>query len=227
MQGAMYPLPFTIKICGVTTPADAKMAVDAGADAIGLNFYSSSKRFVTYDQAKQIAAAIPTSATKVGVFVNASLDEIAAAISAAAIDLVQLHGDEPPEFLAKIHHPVMRALRWTGDGQRSIDEYLTRCEALNCPPHMVLIDSHTAGQFGGTGETADWNSIADWHKQRSNSIRLVLAGGLTPQNVGAAISTVRPSAVDTASGVESSLGHKDSVLVQAFIAAARRAFDAL
>jgi phosphoribosylanthranilate isomerase len=174
-------------------------------------------------QAKEIAAAIPSGVVKVGVFVNASLDEITAAISAASLDIVQLHGDEPPEFLAQIRHPVMLALRWADDGHRTVDEYLARCEVLKCSPQMLLIDSHTTGQFGGTGATADWKAIADWQKQRTNSIPLVLAGGLTPQNVAAAITAVRPSAVDTASGVESSPGRKDAALVRAFIAAARQA----
>src|SRR5262245_49085028 len=111
----MKPLPFQIKICGITTPRDAQAAVDAGADAIGLNFYSGSKRFVTLQQANEIAAAIPGGVTKVGVFVNASVEEIAAAITAASLDLVQLHGDEPPEFFGQVRKrhsiPIMRALR--------------------------------------------------------------------------------------------------------------------
>lgn len=226
----MNPLPFQIKICGVTTPADAELAASAGADAIGLNFYPRSKRFVTHQQAKQIAAAIPKRVKKVGVFVNASLDEIAAAIAVASLDIVQLHGDEPPEFLEQVRKknflPIMRALRWGADSRSIVDDYLGRCAALACMPEFVLIDSQSAGQFGGTGVTADWQAIAQWLEECLDSVPVVLAGGLTPQNVAAAIAAVRPSAVDTASGVESSPGRKDAALVKSFVEAARRALAA-
>jgi phosphoribosylanthranilate isomerase len=223
----MNPLPFQIKICGVTTAEDAKIAVDAGADAIGLNFYPRSKRFVTREQARRITAAIPAGVTKVGVFVNASLEEITSAIFAASLGLVQLHGDEPPEFLAQIRLPVMRALRWGANGQREIDEYLANCAAQHCALIALLLDSQISGQFGGTGETADWDAISTWRERRRFDIPLVLAGGLTPGNVAAAIAAVRPDAVDTASGVETSPGRKDRGLIRAFVEAARGAFDAL
>ncbi len=220
----MNSLPFQIKICGVTTPEDAKVAADAGADAIGLNFYPRSKRFVTLEQAATISAAIPSGVAKVGVFVNASLEEIAAAVSALSLDLVQLHGDEPPEIIGKIRRPVVRALRWGAAGSKPIDEYLARCSSLNSPLQMLLLDSQSDGQFGGTGATADWEQIAQW--RTACGIPLALAGGLTPQNVAAAVAAVHPDAVDTASGVESSPGRKDAAKVQAFVAAARRALGA-
>ncbi len=200
------------------------VVVGAGADAIGLNFYPRSKRFVTLEQAAANSAAIPSGVAKVGVFVNASLNEIAAAISAASLDLVQLHGDEPPEFIAEIRQPVMRALRWGTAGSKPIDEYLARCSSLQFLPQMLLLDSQAEGQFGGTGATADWQQIAQWRK--ACAIPLVLAGGLTPQNVAAAVAAVHPNAVDTASGVESSPGRKDAAMVQAFVDAARRALAA-
>jgi phosphoribosylanthranilate isomerase len=223
----MKPLPFTIKICGITTPADAEMATSAGADAIGLNFYSGSKRFVTCVQAKQIAAAVPDGVKKVGVFVNPSLEDLTAALQTVPLDIVQLHGDETPEFLAQCRtafsKPIMRALRWGSGGGRIIDEYLARCAELQCVPELLLIDSHSDGQFGGTGATADWKAIAQWRAQSRLQIPLILAGGLTSKNVDAAIAVVRPSAVDTASGVESSPARKDAALVRAFVNMVRRA----
>ncbi len=128
-------------------------------------------------------------------------------------DWVQLHGDETPEFVsrlkAKLGLPVMRALRWGEEGSGPIDEYLQQCAALGCLPDAVLIDAHVKGEYGGTGETADWEAIAQWREKSRFDIPLVLAGGLTAENVAQAIQIVRPDAVDTASGVESSPGHKD------------------
>ena len=223
----MKSLPFTIKICGVTTPADAKMAVDAVRRRHWPEFLSRSKRFVTLDQAQQITSAIPRGVAKVGVFVNASLDEITAAILAASFDMLQLHGDEPPEVLAQIQEAypttIMRAFRWGSDRGKPIDDYLARCSSLLSRPPVLLIDSQTQGQFGGTGATADWGMISHWQQYRDSTMPLVLAGGLTPANVAEAIRTAQPDAVDTASGVESSPGRKDAALVKAFVEAARGA----
>ena len=119
------------------------------------------------------------------------------------------------------------ALRWGREGSGGIDEYLTQCAALNCLPDALLIDSHKVGEYGGTGETADWEAIAKWRENRRFDIPLVLAGGLTPENVARAIQIVRPDAVDTASGVESAPGRKDSDRVRAFIAEAKQAFAAM
>ena len=113
------------------------------------------------------------------------------------------------------------------EGSSPIDEYLQQCAALNCLPDAVLIDSHKTGEYGGTGKTADWEAIAKWRESRRFDIPLVLAGGLTPDNVARAIQIVRPDAVDTASGVESSPGRKDPARAQAFIAEAKRAFAAM
>lgn len=146
-------------------------------------------------------------------------------------DWIQLHGDETPEFIAQIKLtfklPVMRALRWGNKGGQPIDDYLQKCAALECLPDALLIDSSKPGEYGGTGETADWDAIAKWRENRPFDIPLVLAGGLTPSNVADAIRTVKPNGVDTASGVEASPGHKDRGLIQAFIEAARSAFETL
>jgi phosphoribosylanthranilate isomerase len=221
----MSRLPFKIKVCGVTSVEDAQLAVRAGADAIGLNFYSGSKRFVTPDRAKAIVNSLPPSITKVGVFVNHSADEVEFAMQQVGLDLLQFHGVETPEFISQFSGiRVMRAFRWKGDG-KSIEDFLSECAVSRGVPSRILLDSDVAGQFGGSGATADWAAIRNWIRQWKDPVSLVLAGGLTPSNVEAAIGAVLPDAVDTASGVESSLGRKDLQLCEAFVAAARKAFS--
>jgi phosphoribosylanthranilate isomerase len=244
----MGRLPFQIKICGVTTQDDAAVAAFAGASAIGLNFYPSSKRFVTLEEASKIKRVkramdglreseqseyiTPTAALAIiGVFVNHSVVEFTSSHSIVKFDWLQLHGDETPEFVKQVKTslglPIMRALRWGRDGSKPIDEYLQQCAAEGCLPDALLIDAHVKGEYGGTGETADWEAIVRWRDSRQFDIPLVLAGGLTPDNVAAAIRTVRPDAVDTASGVESAPGRKDAERVRAFITEAKQAFAAL
>lgn len=218
---------FTIKICGITTVDDARAAAAAGADAVGLNFYGESPRFLPLEQAQHVAAVVPKGVLKVGLFVNAPAEAICGAYDALGLGLIQLHGDEPPEFLAELgRRPVMRAFRVGADGLPPIAEYLRRCGELGTPPAMVLLDAHRAGQFGGTGTPADWDHIAD-ERSLLGDVPLALAGGLTADNVAAAIFRVRPSAVDTASGVETRPGHKDAAAMQRFVAAARAAFEQL
>jgi phosphoribosylanthranilate isomerase len=209
-----------VKICGMTNVGDALLAARAGADAVGLNFYSASPRFVSLDVARQIVAALPAHVTKVGLFVDAVAVEVARVFDDLGLDLVQLHGDEPPEYLPQLGaRPVMRAFRLGSDGLKPIIDYLARCRALVAMPHWVLLDAHVPGQYGGTGRTADWSAAACYAEQ-PDAPPLVLAGGLTPANVAEAIRVVRPAAVDAASGVESSPGHKDPALVRAFVASA-------
>jgi phosphoribosylanthranilate isomerase len=217
---------FTIKICGVTTADDARAVAAAGADAIGLNFYAHSPLFLPLENAQHVAASIPRKVVRVGVFVNAPAETICGAYDALGLDLIQLHGDEPPEFLGELgDRPVMRAFRIGDEGLQPAAEYLARCRELGTPPAMVLVDAHRSGQYGGTGMTADWEMLV---RERGllDGIRLVLAGGLTAGNVADAIRCVRPTAVDTASGVESAPGRKDVGAVSRFVAAARGAFDA-
>jgi phosphoribosylanthranilate isomerase len=215
---------FRIKICGITNQRDATAVVQAGADAVGLNFYPASPRFVGRDAARQISEALPPEIVKTGVFVNAAAKDVCQAFDELALDLIQLHGDEPPEFIAQLERrPVMRAFRLGAEGLNPVLEYLEQCKRLKCVPRLVMIDALVKGAYGGTGEIANWPVCAQYSRNE-NLPPLVLAGGLKPANVAEAIRQVRPAAVDTASGVESSPGQKDHAAVSAFVANAREAF---
>ncbi len=211
---------FRVKICGITTADDARAVAAAGADAIGLNFFQKSPRFLPLEAARAVVDAVPAGVVKVGLFVNSTAREIVAAHDRFGLHLVQLHGDEPPEFLKELRRlPVMRAFRMGDEGLPPILHYLERCRELDCLPRLVLIDAFREGCFGGTGATANWTiarqyPVAAWHPP------LVLAGGLTPDNVAGAITEARPRAVDTASGVESTPGRKDAALVKRFVESA-------
>ena len=218
---------FRIKICGIATVDDALTAARAGADAIGLNFYTRSPRSVDPETGRRIVEVLPAGVVKVGLFVNASHEDVCRTFDRLGLDLVQLHGDEPPEFLPQMgERPVIRAFRVGAEGLGPVEHYLDQCRRLERVPRRVLLDSRTKGVYGGTGRVADWATVArypacDWHPP------LVLAGGLTPDNVAEAIRAVRPAAVDTASGVESRPGRKDETLVVRFVRQARDAFQSL
>jgi phosphoribosylanthranilate isomerase len=218
---------FRIKICGITTVDDGLMVARAGADAVGLNFYAKSSRHVEVDQAARIVESLGAEVLKVGVFVNASGEDICRIFDQTGLDLVQLHGDEPPEFLARLGgRAVMRAFRIGPGGLEPVNNYLGQCRRLGCLPRMTLLDSHAKGAYGGTGAVADW-SVVSGYPAEGWQPPLVLAGGLTAENVSEAISAVRPEAVDTASGVESRPGQKSAPLLKAFIDAAKRGFGSV
>ncbi|HUT12619.1 MAG TPA: phosphoribosylanthranilate isomerase [Thermoguttaceae bacterium] len=215
---------FRVKICGITSRDDARAVVKAGADAVGLNFYPKSPRYVTLEKARRIADVLPQELIKVGLFVNAAAEEVCRTFDRLDLDLIQLHGDEPPAFLAELgDRPVIRAFRVGPDGLRPACEYLRRCRELGCLPRLLLVDAYVKGAYGGTGSVADWDALQKIPPGETFP-PMVLAGGLTPHNVAEAIRTVRPAAVDTASGVESSPGKKDPAAVEAFVQAARAAF---
>lgn len=219
---------FRIKICGVTSVEDAEAVVRAGADAVGLNFYPKSPRYVALDQARRIVDVLPDGVVKVGVFVNAPGHDVLSVSIILGLDLIQLHGDEPPMFLKELgDRPVMRAFRLGEKGLEPVGWYLAQCRQLGCMPRLTLIDANVKGVYGGSGQVADWQVLKTYRADRhAGSIPpLVLAGGLTADNVGEAIRTVSPAAVDTASGVETAPGKKDPAAVEAFVRAARRAFD--
>lgn len=216
---------FRIKICGITNVEDARVVARAGADAVGLNFYPRSPRYVTPQKARLILDELPEGLLKVGLFVNASVDDVSRTFDRLGLGLIQLHGNEPPEFLAQLSgRPVLRAFRVGPEGLYPMTDYLQRCSNLGCVPRMVLADADVPGVYGGTGRLADWEVFQQYPAEQWFP-PLVLAGGLTPQNVVEAIGTVRPAAVDAASGVESSPGRKDPVVVAAFVRAARMAFN--
>lgn len=215
---------FTVKICGITRPEDAVAAAAAGADAIGLNFFGKSSRYISEEQAAAVIANAPPDVATVGLFVNATTDQILARLENLGLDWIQLHGDEPPELLQEIpSEMVVRAFRLGPEGLGPIWKYLDACDRLGSMPAMVLLDACQPGEFGGTGHLSDWNAAAEF-VNACEEIASVLAGGLKPGNVARSIATVRPAAVDTASGVEGSRGIKDAALMQRFVANARQAF---
>ena len=199
-----------IKICGITNAEDALMAVDAGADALGLMFYEASPRNVSMATAENIIGRLPPFVTKVGVFVNATEEVIRLAIDECGVDALQFHGDETPEFCRKFALPVIKAFRMqNADSLSSLPRYETAA---------WLLDSCVAGQQGGTGATFNWD-LAVMAKKFGRPI--ILAGGLTPENVALAVRQVGPYGVDVSSGVESAPGKKDSKKMRAFIRAAK------
>lgn len=206
-----------VKICGITRPEDARAAVSAGADAIGLNFVRKSPRFLkSWDQARAVLAGTQSFAgLVVGLFVNATVDEIIAATREVKLDAIQLHGDEPPELgdeLGKrLDLTLWKAYRIAT--RADVDAVL----AQGWPCDAVLLDARVEGAHGGTGKSFDWSLLAGFPRSKT----MVLAGGLTPENVGDAVRGVKPDWVDTASGVESTPGVKDAALMRAFVAAAK------
>jgi phosphoribosylanthranilate isomerase len=158
---------FRIKICGVTCVEDAKAAVEAGADALGLNFFPTSCRYITIAQAEEICACLPPSITRVGVFVDASLHQMRELAERLRLDWLQLHGDEPPQYIPQLSpYRVMRAFRQRGSDFRHEVAYLDACRHQGVLPAAVLIDAYQSGEYGGTGKTANWNSVPDFQKLR-------------------------------------------------------------
>jgi phosphoribosylanthranilate isomerase len=218
---------FRVKICGVTTLDDARHCVRAGADAIGLNFYPPSPRYVDPAVASQIATSLSGSVARVGVFVNASLADVVAVCDRVGLDFVQLHGDESPEIVRDLApRAVVKAFRCRQHDDRPVIDFLGRCDALGTRPAAILVDACVPGSYGGTGLVADWDLVFRLQQQAA-PVPVILAGGLRPDNVAEAIRAARPFAVDTASGVESAPGRKDPRLVASFVANARRALDLL
>ena len=153
--------PWRIKVCGVTSAEDASVVAAAGADAIGVNFCRQSPRYVDAQAAAAILAAVPQGLQKVGVFVNAAADEILSCCDQLRLDLIQLHGDEPPELMAQLSgRPVVRAFRCGAEGLTPAVDYLRRCRALDAAPQFVLLDALHPGQYGGTGRTLDWARLS-------------------------------------------------------------------
>jgi phosphoribosylanthranilate isomerase len=234
---------FRVKICGVTSVEDAICAVEAGADAIGLNFYEKSSRCVSGQRAREISVTTHFATARlkrfktacIGVFVNHSTEGIRQLCKDGFLTGAQLHGDESPADVATVLNgcsslpralwTVVRARPFNDHGVSAIADDLRACRQAGGAPHAVLIDAMTPGRYGGTGETVSWLGLAD--HERWLNVPLILAGGLTPDNVAEAIRIVRPAAVDVASGVESAPGRKDQAKVRDFVANALGAFEAL
>jgi phosphoribosylanthranilate isomerase len=207
-----------VKICGITNWPDAKAACDAGADMLGFNFYEKSLRRVSTVEAATIRAKLPAEVQSVGIFVNAKPADVISLHAFVRFTAAQLHGDETPAIVSDVARviPVIKAFRVGADfSVSSLDKYL---DAFG-----FLLDGSRAGQFGGTGANADWNVA----RKAATAHRILLAGGLTPENVGAAIRAVRPYAVDVAGGVESKPGKKDLAKLQAFTEEVRRVDEQL
>ena len=199
-----------VKICGITNLADAQVAADAGADALGFVFYEKSPRFVSMKTAVEISRALPPFIVRVGVFVNPSEELILKAVAECGLTLLQFHGDEPPEFCAQFGLMSMKAFRIRDAGSlKDLPKYKT---------DAWLLDAYSSDTLGGTGGVFNWDLAVEAQK---TSRPIFLAGGLTPGNVAEAIRKVRPFGVDVSSGVESSPGKKDHAKVRAFISAAK------
>jgi phosphoribosylanthranilate isomerase len=208
-----------IKVCGVTCAADARSAIALGADALGLNFYPGSRRHIDPTTAAALLRELPPLVEAVGVFVNEPLRQVAEQVRALGMASAQWHGENPElaadfPFRLIVAFPVRDAA-----SLHVIDDYLDRCAAHGRLPAAVLVDAHVPGQHGGTGQTAPWHLLASFRPR----VPLILAGGLTADNVAEAVRLVQPYAVDVASGVESGPGRKDIEKMRRFIGNARDA----
>jgi phosphoribosylanthranilate isomerase len=197
-----------VKICGITRERDAVLAAELGAAAIGLVFWPASPRHVSLARARAIIARLPPAVTPVGVFVNQPLEDVRRIADSAGLGAVQLHGDEPLEYARGILQPVIKAIGVSGTFEpRALDAW---------PPEVtVLLDAHDPARRGGTGRPIDWKAAAAAAARRP----IFLAGGLTPRNIAAAVSDVRPYGVDVSSGVEASPGIKDEARMRQLFAA--------
>ena len=195
-----------VKICGITSVQDALIAVKHGADAIGLVFYAPSSRNVSIAQAQEIARQIPAFVSVVGLFVNAEASFVNKVISQVKINLLQFHGDETPEACSQFSLPFIKAIRVKPDTN------LIQCAIDFSAAKALLLDTYTEGLMGGTGHVFDWDLIP---KQMAQPV--ILAGGLTADNVAQAIQKVQPYAVDVSGGVEMSKGIKDTDKIAAFM----------
>jgi phosphoribosylanthranilate isomerase len=234
---------FHVKICGVTTAADAEMVAAAGVDAIGLNFVQGSPRQLDLSRGHEVADAIPAGVLRVGVFAGMPAVDMLQIARALSLDAIQLHGHldgvqattDPPERCGELAGlPVIRAVRLATslpgvDPLAAARQWIAAATAAGGPPAMVIVDAAVSrgtapGRLGGTGERVDWTALA---RAGSLTVPMAVAGGLTPDNVAEAIRITGLSAVDTASGVETAPGRKDPRKVRDFIAAARRGMEGI
>ncbi len=200
-----------VKICGIRDIRDAVAAVDSGADAIGFVFHDGSSRYISPEKAAEIIRQLPPYITTVGLCVDMALDRVNTMVEALKLDLVQLHGDESAEYCRALSHPFIKVIPGTTSEE-------IEARAQDYPDSRgIMLDTSVAGQFGGTGQTFDWRIVPDLSRP------VVLAGGLTADNVADAIKMVRPYSVDVSGGVEISRGQKDAAKMSQFVSAVQRA----
>jgi len=201
-----------VKICGITNPGDAETAVAAGADLLGFIFHEKSPRYVSVSAAAEITRRLPPEVLRTGVFVNAPEEVVFEAIQSCGLNLLQFHGEEPPEYCTQFGLMSVKAFRMAGEAVLAeLPRYATEA---------YLLDAYTPGELGGTGRQFNWELAV---KARDFGRPIFLAGGLTPENVAAAVAQVRPFGVDVSSGVEAAPGKKDPAKVWTFIAEVRKA----
>lgn len=202
-----------VKVCGITNAEDARAAVEAGADALGFIFYQQSPRYVVPAVASRIIAELPPLIVTVGVFVNEGMATVRSIMDTCGLAMAQLHGDENASYCHELSRPSMKALRLKDRGSLlALAEYQGRGGVRG-----FVLDTFSELTYGGTGQVTDWALAADVAK----STRILLAGGLTPDNVTEAIRAVRPYGVDVSSGVEAAPGKKDPAKIRAFLEAVR------
>jgi phosphoribosylanthranilate isomerase len=214
-----------VKICGNTSLADARLAVDAGADAVGFVF-APSPRQVTVSEAATITARLPETIEKIGVFVDELVEEVYFAVRSAGLTGVQLHFEAEPDLPARLHErlgPKLRILRVVHFDAAAPERVAAQIAAHARDPHVdaVLVDSRTANAVGGSGVSFDWEAARETVFKESGPLKLVAAGGLGPLNVAKAIATLQPWGVDVVSGVEAMRGRKDPFKVRDFVARVR------
>ena len=200
-----------VKICGITNVHDALAAADYGADAVGFVLYKSSPRYIDLKAVKNIIAQLPPFVTTVGVFADAEEKEILTTVDECGLDVIQLQGDEPSDLCRRLGGRVIKAIR--------IRDPSSLNRMIPYKVRAFVLDTYREGQLGGTGETFDWSLAVEAKKLG----KIILAGGLTPENVGRAIEQVRPYGVDVSSGVEERIGKKDHSKLKRFIETAKQA----
>lgn len=208
------PIRTRVKICGLTRAQDVRAAVEAGADAIGFVFHPASPRAVTVEQARALCAGLPAFVTAVGLFVDAGAARIAEVLDRVPLELLQFHGDEPPDFCASFGRRWIKAIRM----RPGLDPLAAARDYLECADGAagILLDAFDPALAGGTGQSFDWARIPP-----GLAPRIVLAGGLAPDNVAEAIRRVRPFGVDVSGGVESAKGIKDAAKISGFMRGVR------
>jgi phosphoribosylanthranilate isomerase len=206
-----------VKICGIREVEHALVAVEAGADMLGLVFYRPSPRYVTIEQARAVREAVSNGRVKlVGLFVNETTERMNDVAAEVGLDVIQLSGDEPASVIGELERPALASIRIDSSGKLDEEERFRELTAAN--PMAIHLDAHVPGMYGGTGTLADWFVATDFALRYP----VILAGGLNPENAADAIRRVKPFAIDVSSGVETN-GVKDSAKIRAFIAAARAA----